>query len=41
MEYDNLSEANLMDANLSGANLGGIIWSDGTVFPEGFELEDH
>jgi len=38
LEYNNLSEANLMDANLRDANLSGAIWSDETVFPEGFEI---
>ena len=40
LEYDNLSEANLTDTNLSEAELSGIIWSDETVFPEGFETPD-
>ena len=28
------------EANLSGANLNGIIWSDETVFSEGFEIPE-
>ena len=41
----NLSGANLWRANLSGADLirarlRGAIWSDDTVFPEGFEIPE-
>jgi len=35
-----LDGANLRGASLSGANLLGIVWSDETVFPEGFEIPD-
>jgi len=34
----NLSGANLSEADLRDANLSGAIWSDETVFPEGFEI---
>ena len=35
-----LDGANLRDASLSGANLLGVVWSDETVFPEGFEIPE-
>jgi hypothetical protein len=36
----NLNGANLRGANLRGADLRGAVWSDETVFPEGFEIPD-
>jgi uncharacterized protein YjbI with pentapeptide repeats len=36
----NLSGANLSEADLRDANLSGAIWSDETVFPEGFEIPE-
>jgi len=35
-----LDGANLRGASLSGANLLGVVWSDETVFPEGFEIPE-
>ena len=35
-----LSGANLSEADLRDANLSGAIWSDETVFPEGFEIPE-
>ena len=39
-EYTIKPEANLRDANLSQANLSGALYTDGTEFPEGFEIPD-
>ena len=36
----NLIGANLSEADLSKANLSGAVWSDETVFPEGFEIPE-
>ena len=36
----NLSGASLRGAYLRGADLRGAVWSDETVFPEGFEIPD-
>ena len=36
----NLNGANLSGASLRGAYLRGAVWSDETVFPEGFEIPD-
>jgi uncharacterized protein YjbI with pentapeptide repeats len=35
-----LSGASLRGAYLRGADLRGAVWSDETVFPEGFEIPD-
>jgi uncharacterized protein YjbI with pentapeptide repeats len=35
-----LIRTDLREANLSDADLSGAIWSDETVFPEGFEIPD-
>ena len=36
----NLSKANLGGADLSWADLSWAVWSDETVFPEGFEIPE-
>ena len=39
-EYTIEPDANLISADLSKANLSGALWSDETVFPEGFEIPE-